>query len=350
MTANFVARELNYRMTRGWGEGAAATIEHFRPERTFGERFGAMLDEITALGFSAIDLWSAHLDSGWATPNQIKQAAALLRERGLTVTSLAHYLSEDLGQLEGVNAIDPTGAGELTTNTAMTPVNATSKATLVATSGFGAVQNFTGFTNGTNILSFSDINLPDVQFSFSGSNLSVNTGSAINNQNFVTSPDPGGAFTGVRLERTGNNSVQTMTATITFGDWNGSAFTAATTGSAVAPRTVGFTFTGLGNRMYMFDSIIATFKDLSGGTLSTQSLTGLNIDNNATVNAGLIGYQGSQVGSVALTITTKATSPGYAATPIVGIDDFGFAVVPEPSTWARLAFSLTAMVLRRRRL
>jgi L-ribulose-5-phosphate 3-epimerase len=105
MTANFVARELNYRMTRGWGEGAAATIEHFRPERTFGERFGAMLDEITALGFSAIDLWSAHLDPGWATPNQIKQAAALLRERGLTVTSLAHYLSEDLGQLEGVNAI-----------------------------------------------------------------------------------------------------------------------------------------------------------------------------------------------------------------------------------------------------
>lgn len=48
-TANFVARELNYRMTRGWGEGSAATTEHFRPEKTFEKRFGSMLDEITAV-------------------------------------------------------------------------------------------------------------------------------------------------------------------------------------------------------------------------------------------------------------------------------------------------------------
>jgi L-ribulose-5-phosphate 3-epimerase len=105
MTANFVARELDYRMTRGWGEGAAATAEYFRPEPTFEERFGAMLDEITPLGFSAIDLWTAHLDPAWASPTQIEQAASLLAARGLTVTSLAHYVSGDLGQLEAIKAI-----------------------------------------------------------------------------------------------------------------------------------------------------------------------------------------------------------------------------------------------------
>jgi L-ribulose-5-phosphate 3-epimerase len=105
MTANFVARELNYRMTRGWGEGERATTEYFRPEPTFEERFSVMLDEIVPLGFTAIDLWTAHLSPAWATPTQIRQAAAALAARGMTVTSLAHYVSEDLSQFDRLKAI-----------------------------------------------------------------------------------------------------------------------------------------------------------------------------------------------------------------------------------------------------
>lgn len=105
MTANFVARELNYRMTRGWGEGENATVQTFRPEETFAERFDAMLGEITPLGFKAIDLWGAHLNPDWATPRQIEQAAAILSRRGLTVSSLAYWLPADLGKLDKIAEI-----------------------------------------------------------------------------------------------------------------------------------------------------------------------------------------------------------------------------------------------------
>jgi len=102
MTANFVARELNYHMTRGWGEGDSAVSQYFRTEETFAGRFDAMLGEITPLGFKAVDLWGAHLNPDWATPRQIEQAAAILSKRGLTVSSLAFWLPADLGKLDKI--------------------------------------------------------------------------------------------------------------------------------------------------------------------------------------------------------------------------------------------------------
>lgn len=104
-SANFVARELNYRMTGGWGEGEGATMAYFQSEATFADRFAAMLDEVCALGFPAIDLWIAHLHPSWATDHQIEQAAALLNERGLTVSSLACYLGGGSTELERMAAI-----------------------------------------------------------------------------------------------------------------------------------------------------------------------------------------------------------------------------------------------------
>jgi len=95
MSANFVARELGYRMNCGWAQGDTSVQAFFRPEETFAERFGVMLDEVKALGFAAIDLWSGHLHPDWATDRQIGVAADLLRERSLTVSSLAVYLSGD---------------------------------------------------------------------------------------------------------------------------------------------------------------------------------------------------------------------------------------------------------------
>jgi hypothetical protein len=243
----------------------------------------------------------------------------------------------------GGNPIDPLNR----VVTGLTPSNVTSQSVIENTAGFGTVQSFAGFGNGTNIIDFSG-GKPDVKFSFSG-DFSLTTGSNFTNGNFATS-----GSSSVRFESTANTSAtaKTFTATMTFGDWNGTNFTNAASGSLDAPNTVGFTFAGQGDRMHMLNNITATFKGLSGETLSTQTLTGLNIANNTSVSAGYFGYQGEQVGSVDLTFTTKASI--FSATPIVGIDDFGFgtttSAIPEPSSYALLAGGLMlGMTLVKRR-
>jgi L-ribulose-5-phosphate 3-epimerase len=91
MSANYVAREVGYHMTGGWGQGDKATSEHFRPVGTFGERFEEVLRDVRALGFSAIDVWTAHLSPTWATPAHLETARALLDDYGFTVPSLAGW-------------------------------------------------------------------------------------------------------------------------------------------------------------------------------------------------------------------------------------------------------------------
>jgi sugar phosphate isomerase/epimerase len=105
MSANFVARELNYQMTGGWGQGHNATEQYFKPVETYAERFDAMLGEVTALGFAAIDLWTAHLDPDWATARHIETARALLAKRGLSVSSLAYGVGEDPASLDRIAKI-----------------------------------------------------------------------------------------------------------------------------------------------------------------------------------------------------------------------------------------------------
>ncbi|HEX7005352.1 MAG TPA: sugar phosphate isomerase/epimerase [Trueperaceae bacterium] len=91
MGANYVARQLDYRMTRGWGQGEKAASEHLRPLGTFAERFGEILADVKRLGFQAIDLWTAHLSPAWATEAHIDTARDLLAEHRLAVTSLAGW-------------------------------------------------------------------------------------------------------------------------------------------------------------------------------------------------------------------------------------------------------------------
>lgn len=90
-TANFVAREIGYAMTEGWMQGDAATQAWYRPLDTFGSRFGAMLDEVVALGFEAIDLWLAHLHPDWASDQHIALARQALEARNLNVATLAGF-------------------------------------------------------------------------------------------------------------------------------------------------------------------------------------------------------------------------------------------------------------------
>jgi L-ribulose-5-phosphate 3-epimerase len=91
MTANYVARQIGYNMTKGWMEGDDATNAYFAPLDTYAERFGALLAEIKSLGFDAIDLWLAHLNWRWATDEHIAIAKQSLVDANLSVSSLAGW-------------------------------------------------------------------------------------------------------------------------------------------------------------------------------------------------------------------------------------------------------------------
>jgi predicted dehydrogenase/sugar phosphate isomerase/epimerase len=87
VTANFVARQIGYRMDAGWMQGDDATNAWFAPLSTYEERLEGMLAEVKALGFSALDLWCAHLHWRWATPQHLAIARRQLSGQGLVVRS-----------------------------------------------------------------------------------------------------------------------------------------------------------------------------------------------------------------------------------------------------------------------
>src|SRR5258706_8452507 len=87
-TANYVARQIGYNMTQGWGEGDKPTNDYFKPLETFERRFDQILQDIRNLKFTAIDLWTAHLSPVWATSEHIKLARNLLKKHGLKVITI----------------------------------------------------------------------------------------------------------------------------------------------------------------------------------------------------------------------------------------------------------------------
>lgn len=89
MSANFVARQVNYHMTDGWMQGDRATNDYFRPLATFAARFDLLLNEVAELGFQAIDIWTGHLNPLWATAEHVAIAKDLLNKHQLQLASLA---------------------------------------------------------------------------------------------------------------------------------------------------------------------------------------------------------------------------------------------------------------------
>lgn len=89
MSANYVARQLNYHMSQDWMEGDKATNDHFKPLDTYAERFEEILRDVHVLGFQAIDIWLAHLNPSWATDRHIAIARDLLDRYDLVVPTLA---------------------------------------------------------------------------------------------------------------------------------------------------------------------------------------------------------------------------------------------------------------------
>ncbi|MEP7098846.1 MAG: hypothetical protein ABI748_14390, partial [Dokdonella sp.] len=88
-------------MEKGWMQGDDATNAWFSPLGTFEERFGEMLREIKALGFSNIDLWCAHLHWRWATLEHVAVAKRLLAEQGLVVRSYPAWVGGGAAELRG---------------------------------------------------------------------------------------------------------------------------------------------------------------------------------------------------------------------------------------------------------
>ncbi len=100
MGANYVARQLGYKMTQGWGQGDKATQDYFRPIETFEQRFEQILKDVKSLGFSSMDIWIAHLHWQWATDKHIEIAKRLLAKHNMKVVSLAGGFGDTPEQLE----------------------------------------------------------------------------------------------------------------------------------------------------------------------------------------------------------------------------------------------------------
>jgi sugar phosphate isomerase/epimerase len=101
MTANYVARQLGYRMDGPWAQGDGATQEHFRPIETYEQRLDEILRDVVALGYRAVDLWSAHLNGAWATDRHVEVARTLLDRHSLPVLSLGGGFGDTLEAFEG---------------------------------------------------------------------------------------------------------------------------------------------------------------------------------------------------------------------------------------------------------
>ncbi|MCE3286549.1 MAG: Xylose isomerase domain protein barrel [Gaiellaceae bacterium] len=89
MSANYVAKELGYGAATEWGPFDAATNAAFEPLETFAGGFDDLLATITGIGFDTIDLWFAHLNWRWASPEHVALAREALARRDVRVVSLA---------------------------------------------------------------------------------------------------------------------------------------------------------------------------------------------------------------------------------------------------------------------
>jgi sugar phosphate isomerase/epimerase len=99
MGANYVAREVGYAGVEEWGPCDAAANAWFCPLATYEERLEEVLAAIGAAGFDRMDMWTAHLNWRWATPEHVALAAAALDRHGLCVVSMAGNVGSTTDEL-----------------------------------------------------------------------------------------------------------------------------------------------------------------------------------------------------------------------------------------------------------
>ncbi|QYY34519.1 PEP-CTERM sorting domain-containing protein [Ruficoccus sp. ZRK36] len=231
----------------------------------------------------------------------------------------------------------------------LTGSGSTAQSTLEARSDLFVLQNFTGIASKTTaIFAFTDETKPDVQIrlasdpaNFWSSTSTENT----TNDSFASSY--GSAY--IIQTPTTEASAISYALAIDFGSYNSST-EEFTTGTGVYASA--FTLNSAKGRLELTDSIVVEFKSTSGSTLSTQTILGTDIINDASSNPGMyFGYEttGDLIGSVEITINRDAGT--LASSMMVGLDDITFTSIPEPSTSAALlgAAVLVGMLIRRRR-
>jgi sugar phosphate isomerase/epimerase len=99
ITANYVARESGYVGGDDWMTHDVLTNAAFEPLETYEERLDEVMRDVATAGFTHVDLWLAHLNWRWATPEHVAIARHVLEDNGLSVVSLAGNFGSDAGEL-----------------------------------------------------------------------------------------------------------------------------------------------------------------------------------------------------------------------------------------------------------
>ena len=95
MSANYVGDASSATATADeWGPCDERRTRPSRRSRRSRERFEGLLATIASAGFDALDLWTAHLNWRWATPEHVRIARAALDAHGLQLVSLAGRLRQ----------------------------------------------------------------------------------------------------------------------------------------------------------------------------------------------------------------------------------------------------------------
>ena len=89
ITANFVGWAVNYSLKPfDWGKADEATQRLFQSD-AFEKEFSELMRIISNAGFKTIELWTAHLNYGKATQEQIQKAKQILKRYELSVYAYA---------------------------------------------------------------------------------------------------------------------------------------------------------------------------------------------------------------------------------------------------------------------
>ncbi len=97
--SSLVGQQVGYQ--KNWSQSVATVNEYYKTLDTFADRFEKMLQGVQALGFSALDIWTAgQLNWAWATPEHIAIAKNLLEKYDFTVTSLSGEFGQTREEFE----------------------------------------------------------------------------------------------------------------------------------------------------------------------------------------------------------------------------------------------------------
>ena len=102
ITANYVARETNYGLHPfDWGTADRATQDAFHGPH-FAQKFDELASLVRQAGFTAIDLWVAHLNPHRATDSMVDEARDILKRHGLEIVAYTAGLGRpDMSKAEG---------------------------------------------------------------------------------------------------------------------------------------------------------------------------------------------------------------------------------------------------------